>query len=88
MRRTACSHPAPSDFARVPCPWRAGLNSFYAQNWTSALGYAETQEWRPWTIDGKEAMGGYITRYEHDFDYLTIRGAGHMVPEYQARRYT
>ena len=30
-------------------------------------------------------MGGYVTRYVHDFDYLTIRGAGHMVPEYQSR---
>ena len=26
-----------------------------------------------------------MTRYVHDFDYLTIRGAGHMVPEYQSR---
>ena len=30
-------------------------------------------------------MGGYVTRYKNDFDYLTIRGAGHMVPEYQPR---
>ena len=62
-----------------------GLNSFYAQNWTAALGYEEKEAWRPWTLDGKEAMGGYVTRYVHDFDYLTIRGAGHMVPEYQSR---
>ena len=62
-----------------------GLNSFYAQNWTAALGYKEKEGWRPWTLDGKKAMGGYVTRYEHDFDYLTIRGAGHMVPEYQSR---
>ena len=26
-------------------------------------------------------MGGYVTRYQNDFDFLTIRGAGHMVPE-------
>ena len=24
-------------------------------------------------------MGGFVTRYKGDFDYLTIRGAGHMV---------
>lgn len=60
-----------------------GLNSFYAQNWTAALGYAEKEGWRPWTLDGKQAVGGYVTRYAHDFDFLTIRGAGHMVPEYQ-----
>ena len=28
-------------------------------------------------------MGGYVTRYENDFDYLTIRGSGHMVPEFK-----
>jgi len=70
-----------------PCPARrsSGLNSFYAQNWTAALGYDELEGWRPWTLDGKQAMGGYVTRYKNDFDYLTIRGAGHMVPEYQPR---
>jgi len=28
-------------------------------------------------------MGGYVERYEGDFDFLTIRGAGHMVPTYK-----
>jgi len=54
------------------------------------LGYDVSQEWRPWTIDGKEYMGGYVTRYNTPskngtFDYLTIRGAGHMVPQYKPK---
>ena len=29
-------------------------------------------------------MGGYVTRYaDARFDYLTIRGAGHMVPQFK-----
>lgn len=29
-------------------------------------------------------MGGYVTRYEDDrFDFLTIRGSGHMVPQFK-----
>jgi len=28
-------------------------------------------------------MGGFVTRYEHELDFLTIRGSGHMVPEYK-----
>lgn len=56
------------------------VNSFAAQNWTSRLGLSEDHEWRPWTVDGCRWMGGYVTRYEGNFDYLTIRGAGHMVP--------
>ena len=52
------------------------INSFTAQNWTSHLGIPEIEAWRPWTVDGKQYIGGYITRYENNFDYLTIRGAG------------
>ena len=44
----------------------------------------ETEEWRPWTSDGCRKMGGYVTRYEGSFDFLTIRGAGHMVPTIKA----
>ena len=57
-----------------------------SQNWTVALGFKETQAWRPWTVDGKQQMGGYVTRYENNFDFLTIRGAGHMVPGDQPSR--
>jgi len=61
------------------------LDSFVAQNWTTSLGFKEVEEWRPWTIDGKQWMGGSITRYEHDFDFVTVRGSGHMVPQYKPR---
>lgn len=28
-------------------------------------------------------MGGYVTSYKGDFSFATIRGSGHMVPEYK-----
>mmetsp|Transcript_74205 Transcript_74205/g.162390 ORF Transcript_74205/g.162390 Transcript_74205/m.162390 type:complete len:511 (+) Transcript_74205:55-1587(+) len=59
------------------------LNIFYAENWTSHVGVPEAESWRPWTRDGKKKMGGYVTKYESNFDFVTIRGAGHMVPEYK-----
>ena len=55
------------------------ITSFAAQDWTSDLKLKETEAWRPWTIDGCLRMGGYVQRYEGAFDFLTIRGAGHMV---------
>ena len=61
------------------------INSFLALNWTSHLGLEETEEWRPWTLDGKDYLGGYVTRYKGDFDFLTIRGSGHMVPQYKPK---
>ena len=48
------------------------------------MNLVETEEWRPWTSDGCRKMGGYVTRYEGNFDFLTIRGAGHMVPTIKA----
>ena len=59
------------------------ITSFAAQTWTSHLWFTETEHWRPWTVDGCQRMGGYVTRYEDMFDFLTIRGAGHMVPTYK-----
>ncbi len=28
-------------------------------------------------------MGDYVTLYEGGFSYLTVRGSGHMVPEFK-----
>ena len=60
-----------------------GINSFVSQNWTVALGLDEAESWRPWTLDGCQRVGGYVTRYEGAFDFLTIRGSGHMVPTFK-----
>lgn len=59
------------------------ITSFATQNWTSHLGFDQDQSWRPWTVDGCQQMGGYVERYGGMFDFLTIRGAGHMVPTYK-----
>jgi len=55
------------------------ITSMAAQNWTSHLDFDLAEEWRPWTVDGCRRMGGYVTRYVGGVDFLTIRGAGHMV---------
>jgi hypothetical protein len=56
------------------------VNVFASQNWTTKLGQKEIEAWRPWTLDGGKAVVGYVTRYENNFDFVTIRGSGHMVP--------
>jgi serine carboxypeptidase-like clade I len=67
------------------------ITSLAAQNWTSRMAFDEVEEWRPWTVDSCRRMGGYVTRYVSPnllsnlttFDFVTIRGAGHMVPTYK-----
>lgn len=61
------------------------VSVFAAQNWTRNLGLEETEAWRPWTLDGGREIAGYVTRYEGDFDFTTIRGSGHFVPQYKSR---
>jgi hypothetical protein len=63
-----------------------GINSFAAANWTSVgVALPETHSWQPWTVDGCQRMGGYVTSYKGDFRFVTIRGSGHMVPTYKNR---
>ncbi|KAJ4846111.1 Serine carboxypeptidase-like 20 [Turnera subulata] len=51
--------------------------------WTKALGYKTVDEWRPWLSDSQVA--GYLQGYDHNLTFLTIKGAGHTVPEYKPR---
>jgi len=66
------------------------INSMITQDKYTAffdsIGVKETEAWRPWTLDGRQRMGGYVTTWagpSHGFQFLTIRGSGHMVPEYK-----
>ena len=62
------------------------------EEWTSELGFEQTEAWRPWlsgTNDCTNATitSGYVTNYDagtgHNFTFLTVKGAGHMVPEFK-----
>ncbi|CAI0376208.1 unnamed protein product [Linum tenue] len=51
--------------------------------WTSSMGYNITDEWRPWISGDDHQVAGYLQGYEHNLTFLTIKGAGHTVPEYK-----
>ncbi len=50
--------------------------------WTASLRLPEHRPWRQWHVDGQVA--GFNVRYQ-GLTYVTIRGAGHMVPELKPR---
>ncbi|KAL5566721.1 hypothetical protein UlMin_029885 [Ulmus minor] len=52
-----------------------------SQAWTRSLGYKIVDQWRPWISNGQVA--GYLQGYDHNLTFLTIKGAGHTVPEYK-----
>ncbi|MED6112563.1 Serine carboxypeptidase-like 20 [Stylosanthes scabra] len=51
--------------------------------WTRSLGYKIIDEWRPWTSN--DQIAGYLQAYNHNLIFLTVKGAGHTVPEYKPR---
>ena len=46
------------------------------------MGLSVVKAWRPWlyTGDNGNTIGGYITSYAKNFQFATVRGAGHMCP--------
>uniref|UniRef100_A0A6P4AWI9 Carboxypeptidase n=1 Tax=Ziziphus jujuba TaxID=326968 RepID=A0A6P4AWI9_ZIZJJ len=54
-----------------------------SEAWTRSVGYNIVDEWRPWNSNGQVA--GFIQGYEYNLTFVTIKGAGHTVPEYKPR---
>jgi len=54
------------------------------EEWTSELGFPETENWRPWMAGTNQnasahICAGYVTNYNaglHNFTFITIKGAG------------
>ncbi|KAI8030730.1 Serine carboxypeptidase-like 7 [Camellia lanceoleosa] len=54
-----------------------------SQAWTRSVGYKIIDEWRPWMTN--DQVAGYTQGYDNGLTFLTIKGAGHTVPEYKPR---
>jgi serine carboxypeptidase-like clade 1 len=51
--------------------------------WVKSIGYQVVDRWRPWYFG--EQVAGYTQGYDHNLTFLTIKGAGHAVPEYKPK---
>ena len=47
--------------------------------WINELNLTVDEEWRKWKIDGQQV--GMIQKYTNGLVFLSIKGAGHMVPQ-------
>ncbi|KAG1658633.1 hypothetical protein FOA52_007567 [Chlamydomonas sp. UWO 241] len=54
------------------------------RRWTAGLGLKTVRSWRPWFTDGEQVAGHYVA-YD-GLTFVTVRGAGHMVPYTQPER--
>jgi carboxypeptidase C (cathepsin A) len=60
----------------------AVVNGLGTQASIDKLGLAVQQEWTRWMVDSDQGrvVGGYMRKYASNLTFITIRGAGHMVP--------
>ena len=62
-----------------PCVNSLATQDIYV-NYLPGAAVPLTSPWRPWTTDGAQRMGGYVIEFAGGkFQYVTIRGSGHMV---------
>lgn len=54
-----------------------------SEAWTRSVGYEILDEWRPWKSN--EQVSGFVQGYDKNLTFLTVKGAGHTVPEYKPR---
>lgn len=57
-------------------------DEWFVNNLTKALNIKTIQPRHAWYYRGQ--IGGYVKRFEKNFDLLTVKGAGHFVPEDRA----
>lgn len=53
--------------------------TYGTKGWVKSLKWPMTKEWRQWKTDGQ--VSGYIEKY-HGLDFVTVKGVGHMAPQY------
>ena len=69
----------------VPGDWDACVPYTDNEAWTEGMGYPVQVPWKPWAYtesDNTTQVGGYVVKYAVEggqFEYRTVRSAGHMV---------
>merc|ERR1712070_674656 len=64
---------------------------YYSASWTRDLGFDIKSEWHPWESNSLQDAGtvvaGYAIEYKTNasfpFYFVTVKGSGHMVPQYK-----
>jgi serine carboxypeptidase-like clade 1 len=61
------------------------LPTYGTKRWIKRLGWNIKNVWRPWLTDGQ--VSGYIEQYE-GLDFITVKGTGHMAPQWKRPQVT
>ena len=57
------------------------LSTLGTMRWVNKLGFTVDTKWRQWKVG--EQVAGYVQKYKEGLVIVTVKGAGHMVPQDQ-----
>eukprot|EP01017_Pseudomicrothorax_dubius_P043377 TRINITY_DN720_c0_g1_i4.p1 TRINITY_DN720_c0_g1~~TRINITY_DN720_c0_g1_i4.p1 ORF type:complete len:468 (-),score=118.28 TRINITY_DN720_c0_g1_i4:89-1492(-) len=61
----------------------AVVSFVWTQKYLLQQKFQVVEEWRQWLVDGQVA--GYVTQYKDDLSFVTIKGTGHMAPQWKRK---
>jgi len=59
--------------------------TYGSKQWIKALNWPVQEPWRPWYVNGQVA--GYVEMYD-GLDFVTVKGVGHMAPQWARQQVT
>jgi carboxypeptidase C (cathepsin A) len=64
------------------------VNFMGSQDCVAAVGNKLEADWHPWhfTDSAGPQVAGYVTNYNMNLSFVTVRGAGHMVPQWKPQQ--
>jgi serine carboxypeptidase-like clade 1 len=57
-----------------------------SEAWTNSLGFAVTDDWRPWLTADNQVAGYTKGWLSGQFTFATVKGSGHTVPAYKPKQ--
>lgn len=51
------------------------------ENWVASMNYTVKAGWHAWTVN--DQVAGYSVTHTNGFNFATVKGAGHMVPQFK-----
>lgn len=56
------------------------ITTYGTKGWIKELGWPISDAWRPWFTNGQ--VSGYTETYDNDLQFITVKGVGHMAPQW------
>lgn len=60
--------------------------TYGSKRWIKDLNWPVKTPWQSWVVD--DQVAGFVVEYEGNFRFITVKGVGHMAPQYARKQVT